>query len=155
MDKKQLKTLIEQMVKDVVQNNREEEEEIFATFLILPLNNGKFAGTTRALDRADDDAGVQVGFPGGKVDPGEDPRVAALRETAEEGWSVQTNPNSLQEVYRDMVQGKLVVWYTPSSAAKTQKLDSYKEQHRIKAIEANPEQFRGFKNEDALAAYYD
>ena len=144
-----LKSLIEQMVNDILQ----EKEEIFATFLIFPLSEDSFAGTTRALDREEDDAGVQVGFPGGKVDPGEDPRAACLRETQEEGWLVDASPNDLQEVYRDMVQGKLVVWHT-CQHTKIAKLSKYKEQHRIKAIEAKGSQFRGFKNEEALAAYY-
>ena len=106
------------------------------------------------MDRSGDDEGVSIGFPGGKVDPGEDPRVAALRETSEEGWQVSCSPDDLQEIYRDTVQGKLVVWYTPTGNVRCVPLKKYKEQHRIKAVPASPEQFKGFKNEDAISAYF-
>lgn len=64
-----------------------------------------------------------VGLAGGKVDQGEMPEVAVLREAEEEGFLL-SNPIFYRSA---MVEGKLVAWYFCDFVAK---LDSYKEAYR-------------------------
>ena len=83
----------------------------FAVFVLAPSGAGTVAATTRAADRGE--AG-RIGLPGGKVDAGEDPRVAALRESAEEGWLVSGLGESPAHVA--LVEGRPVWWYRADSA---------------------------------------
>lgn len=118
--------------------------DFFAVFVIAEVNGG-FAATSRAADRAADDEGVKVGFPGGKADPGESAVEAAVRESAEEGWDVvidESVPCSVQ-----MVQGKKVAWFKASSAVKR---DTFKEKGRISPVVAAKKDLVGFGNEEAL-----
>ena len=59
--------------------------DIYAAFILARTLDGCWAATTRPADRGQ--AG-RIGLPGGKVEPGEDPAAAALREAAEEGWRI-------------------------------------------------------------------
>ena len=68
-----------------------------------------------------------IGLPGGKVDMGETPVEAAIREAAEEGWLVKLNPTDTP-VHTAMVDGKPVWWY--AAAEKPSKLQAWKEMHR-------------------------
>lgn len=108
---------------------------------------GGFAGTTRAADRGE--AG-KIGLPGGKVDLGESPVQAALRESAEEGWAVSgIEP---EPFYTAMVEGHLVAWFRAESAAP---LESFKEQGRISPIVATLDEIAssGYGNDGAMAAW--
>lgn len=97
----------------------------FAVFVLAEVEPGLYAATTRAADRGE--LG-RIGLPGGKVDPGESPEDAAIRESAEEGFKVQ---GPLTLIHEDFVDGKLIWWYRALSA---KKLKSFKEQGRIKPI---------------------
>ena len=50
---------------------RYQEQHPFAVFAIIEVEPGKYAATTRAKDRGEED---KIGLPGGKVDPGEKER---------------------------------------------------------------------------------
>ena len=90
--------------------------KIHAAFIIHKVHKTDFfAATTR-------DDGRKVGLPGGKVNDGEAPRDAAIREAAEEGWEVSgvfPRPYKIAPV-----DGKLVAWY---GAIDAKKLKSFKE----------------------------
>jgi tRNA nucleotidyltransferase (CCA-adding enzyme) len=120
------------------------EESPFAVFVVHQFPDGTIAATTRPSDRSGDDEGVRYGLPGGKVDPGEDPMEAAIRESEEEGWSV----NGLDFRYAAEVQGKLVWWY---HAKKALPLTDYKERHRgIRPIKVGMDKLQGFGNDVAI-----
>ena len=115
----------------------------FAVFVIAHFGlSSKLAVTTRDGK----DAG-RIGLPGGKVDAGETPVQAAIREAAEEGFRVKLDADA-QPVHMAMVEGKLVYWYyTPWSV---RPLVEYKEKARgIKATYATVEEVAnsGFGNE--------
>lgn len=118
----------------------------FAAFVIAPvLDERHVAAVTR------DTGDAPLGLPGGKVEPGEDPRMAAMREAAEEGWAVSW---PLVEVHRASVDGRLVVWYASPHATR---LHEYKErergiQPRIARIEDLAASSR-LGNDAALAAF--
>lgn len=62
---------------------------------------GDYAGTTRADG--------SIGLPGGKVDAGETPDAAVVREAREEGWEVLLT--SRRPIHRQTVDGREVWWY--------------------------------------------
>lgn len=100
---------------------------MIAAFVVAPSRRGLIAATTRAADRGE--AG-RIGLPGGKVEPGEAPLAAALREAAEEGWEmVRPHP---QPIHAAVVDGCWVLWYV---AARARRLERYKEAGRIVPIE--------------------
>ena len=99
----------------------------FASFIVAPASTG-VAATTRAADRGE--AG-KIGLPGGKIDEGEAARDAAIREAAEEGWSV--SGVSLYPIHTAMVEGEKVLWF---SATKATPLNDYKEKGRISPVVA-------------------
>jgi ADP-ribose pyrophosphatase YjhB (NUDIX family) len=80
---------------------------VFAAFAVAILPNGRIAGVTRP------EGGV--GLPGGKVEPGETPVRAAIREAAEEGWNVR---NARVTIHDDIVDGRRVVWILFRSATR-------------------------------------
>lgn len=119
-----------------------------AVFAVAPLGEARFAATTRASDR--DEAG-RIGFPGGKVDPGETPVEAAIREAAEEGWDLTIAANA--RPFHRVVDGDLVIeWFV---AANPVMRADFKERGRISPIEASFEQMMtsGYYNDEALRAY--
>jgi len=69
----------------------------------------------------------RVGLPGGKLDSGETPVEAAVRESAEEGWDVAIPANALP-YHTAMVDGKLVWWFLANG--RPVKRSSWKEQAR-------------------------
>jgi ADP-ribose pyrophosphatase YjhB (NUDIX family) len=100
----------------------------FAVFAVAPLSNGYFAATTRAADRGESG---KIGLPGGKVDPGENPVQALIREAREEGWELlEVNPTP---IHAQDVDGKHVQWFLATSATM---LADYKEKGRITPIRA-------------------
>jgi 8-oxo-dGTP pyrophosphatase MutT (NUDIX family) len=96
--------------------------EVFAAFVVA-CTEGGFAATTRP------DLLEKFGLPGGKLEAGESPLEAAIREAAEEGWLVSgINPMPIQAYVLD---GKLVLWFTATTAVR---LSVYKEQGRITPV---------------------
>jgi ADP-ribose pyrophosphatase YjhB (NUDIX family) len=118
-----------------------------AVFVVVQFDDRNFAATTRAADRGE--AG-KIGFPGGKVDPGETLVEAAIRESAEEGWVVDGIESA--PFFSTMIDGFEVSWFRAKSATM---LESYKEQHRIKAIPASYAALvmSGYGNDLALEAF--
>lgn len=64
------------------------------------------AGTTRPDG--------SIGLPGGKVDQGESPVQAALREAAEEGWEIDEISHS--PIHVAEVDGNVVHWFVATAA---------------------------------------
>jgi 8-oxo-dGTP pyrophosphatase MutT (NUDIX family) len=89
----------------------------FAVFIVANLPDGRIAATTRPDGR--------IGLPGGKVDPGELPVSAALREAAEEGWAIH---GTLTLAHSALVEGRLVHWFALDGTAHA--LLDYKEKYR-------------------------
>jgi 8-oxo-dGTP pyrophosphatase MutT (NUDIX family) len=111
-------------------------KDFFAVFVLVPVAGG-YAMTTR------DDG--KTGLPGGKVDKGENPRDAVIREANEEGWAVSGVSDA--PVYCAMVDGKPVAWFLATQAAP---LEDYKEKSRgIRPIVGTRKQVisSGFGNE--------
>jgi 8-oxo-dGTP pyrophosphatase MutT (NUDIX family) len=101
----------------------------FAVFAVVSLGSGFYAATTRAADRGE--AG-KIGLPGGKVDPGESPVAALIREAGEEGWALEgVDPTP---IHAQFVDGKPVQWFSVKSATM---LADYKEKGRITPIRAH------------------
>jgi ADP-ribose pyrophosphatase YjhB (NUDIX family) len=95
--------------------------EVFAAFAVAILPNGRIAGTTRP--------GGGVGLPGGKVEPGENPVQAAVREAAEEGWNVGGFVHAVND---KLVDGKLVMWF---SFERAERRAEWKERGRVEPVE--------------------
>lgn len=91
----------------------------FAAFVLALGVNGKYSGTTR------DKGNSPVGLPGGKVDKGENPAAAAIREASEEGWNVKLISN--KPIQTKILNGKKIVWF---SAVAISKRKNYKEKKR-------------------------
>lgn len=123
---------------------------LFAVFAVAPLPGG-VAATTRAADRGE--AGL-YGLPGGKVDDGEDPRAALIREAREEGWLL--TDVSDRPFFVAPVDGRMVAWY---AARAIRPLTEYKERHRgIRPVVVAPEilirQRPSYGNDRALAIFF-
>lgn len=118
----------------------------FAVFAVVSLPGAplKFAGTTRASDRGEEG---RVGLPGGKVDPGETPVEALIRECNEEGWEIKgINPIP---IHSQIVDGKPVQWF---SAKRAFPIKNYKEMHRIKTVFLSKDQVlkSGYGNDNLI-----
>lgn len=118
---------------------------IFAAFVIArPQDRPDLvAATTRVGSK-------QLGFPGGKVDPGEEPWQAAYREAQEEGFEVQLL--SKTPIHIQNVDGRPVAWF---AATMLSQLPSFKEQGRIhpKLVTLDLMATTGMGNARALSAY--
>jgi len=110
---------------------------VFAAFIVCRANSKEFCATTR------DDG--RIGLPGGKVEIGENPWDAAIREAKEEGWKVQLI--SKLPIHQQEVDGKKVQWF---AATKVKKLLNFKEKGRIKPITVSAQKIltSGFGNEN-------
>ena len=97
--------------------------QVFAVFLVSKIDD-LFVGTTRTDGK--------LGLAGGKVDQGESPQQALIRESQEEGWLLPDNVQ-LTLVHQQLVDNKLCQWFQSDKSPVA--LSSYKEQHRgIKPI---------------------
>lgn len=107
-----------------------EEITPFAVFVVAKDSQGRVAATTRAADRGESG---KIGLPGGKVDPGENPKDAAQRESHEEGWDITVG----EVIHKALVDGNMVWWY---SGQNPKQLSFYKEKNRIKNVWSNIDQ---------------
>jgi 8-oxo-dGTP pyrophosphatase MutT (NUDIX family) len=116
---------------------------ISVSAFIICIKDDAVCATTR-------DKGIYpVGLPGGKVEKGETPLEAALRESKEEGWLFKdVNPTP---IYEGFVEGNPVVFFY---AKEGNQLAQYKEKYRgIKPVLANKEviqEQRKYLNDKAL-----
>ena len=119
-----------------------------AAFVLAP-HEGGFAATTRAADKGEEG---KIGLPGGKLDPNESPRDAAIREAAVAGGDVSAVADS--PFHTQLVDDSLGLWY---EAAAAKQREAYKEQGRITPVGATYEDLvaSGYGNDAALAAYKD
>lgn len=117
---------------------------VFAAFVVCRANWKEFCATTR------DDG--RIGLPGGKVENGENPWDAAVREAKEEGWHVQLI--SKLPIHQQEVDGKIVQWF---AATKVRKLSTFKEMGRIKPITVSAQKIMdsGFGNENLKLVSYE
>ena len=145
---------------------------IYAVFLLARTLDGCWAATTRPADRGQ--AG-RIGLPGGKVEPGESPTAAALREAAEEGWRmmrhvpdprgrvdhpgswVPVQPQELVLIHQQLVEGRPVVWYAPPAGcyAVRDLSGRHLEAGRVEPVRVRSRLLRasGWGNREALAAW--
>ena len=143
-----------------------------AAFILARTLDGCWAATTRPADRGQ--AG-RIGLPGGKIESGEDPAAAALREAAEEGWRIMRHvpdprgrvdhpgrwelvaPGDLIPIHQRLVEGRPVVWYAPPAGcyAVRDLSGRHKEAGRVEPVRVRARQIRasGMGNRDALAAW--
>lgn len=130
---------------------KELEEGFFAVFLVAK-ENDKFAATTRAKDCENRDKGVKLGFPGGKMDQGENWEQTVRRESEEEGWLVD-NDAVIVPYHKDVVQGHSILWcYVDNS--KVHLLTEFKEQNRIRPLYVTGDELVGFGNENAIKHFH-
>lgn len=108
---------------------RERSTRPFAVFAVVEVSEGFYAATTRAADRGEDG---RIGLPGGKVDLGESPVQALVRECAEEGWMI----SDVHDVpcHAQDVDGKPVLWFRANEAYP---IGDHKEKGRISPVVVN------------------
>ena len=99
-------------------------ETPFAVFVVCPFDCGD--GILLAVTTRDGKDAGRIGLPGGKVDLGENPVAAAIREASEEGWNVEIEPN-VDPIHMAIVDGKEVWWFAGYNASKR---EAWKEQAR-------------------------
>lgn len=95
------------------------EKKPFAVFVLVNTSKG-VACSTRPIDK---EVG-EVGLPGGKLNSGETPEDAVIREAWEEGWQIS---GKLRIIASKMVNNNPIVYYQADYA---QPLDDYKEKYR-------------------------
>lgn len=135
LTEEQIKKLVSKRVDELEKSpfrelSEEDEENAYASFVVVKLPNGKIASTTRPYEKSKKH---KIGLPGGKVEKNETPLEAAYRESEEEGWKVKID----KIIASKIIHGKPIVWYVGTSA---EKLDDYKEKDRgIDPIEVSIE----------------
>ncbi len=72
-----------------------------------------------------------IGLPGGKVEDGEDPFDAVVREALEEGWVLQVDdPKETAVIKKAMVSGKMIWWIKCKLAPDSEQMIEWKEKYR-------------------------
>jgi len=92
--------------------------DVFAVFLVSKIDD-LFVATTRTDGK--------VGLAGGKIDKGESPKQALIREVSEEGWKLPADVQ-LKLIHQQLVDGKICQWYQSDKSPVA--LTSYKEKYR-------------------------
>jgi len=136
LTEQQIKYLIEYRISEIKNNksiyrelSKEEEDNAYASFVVVKLPDGKIACTTRPYEKNKKN---KIGLPGGKVEKNETPLEAAYRESEEEGWKINKIHNIIAS---KNIKGKSIVWFDGDNA---KKMDIYKEKNRgIKPIECS------------------
>lgn len=118
-----------------------------AAFIVgfLDEDGNTIAATTRLEKREN-----AIGLPGGKVEPGEDPLSAALREAQEEGWDFHGCEIVPEPIYTEVIEHYVVYWFV-CVAGIPRKLDHYKEKYRgIIPIETARQNLVDYGNDRAI-----
>ena len=92
--------------------------KVFAVFLVSQIGD-KYVATTRTDGT--------LGLAGGKLDSGETPQQALLREVSEEGWKLPDDVQ-LTLVHQQLVDGNICQLYQSNQSPV--QLNSYKEMKR-------------------------
>lgn len=133
LTEEQIKKLVSNRINELEKSpfrelSEKDEENAYASFVVVRLPNGKIAATTRPYEKSKNH---KIGLPGGKVENNETSLEAAYRESKEEGWNVKID----EIIASKTINGNSIVWYKGSSA---EKLDDYKEKNRgINPIEVD------------------
>lgn len=108
-----------------------------AVFVVVKCNQTKLlAATTRPKSEF-------LGFPGGKVEEGEDLLAAALREAQEEGWHIDLTSNNFSILREQVVNNRTIYWIKPDVRS-VSVLNQYKEAGRIKPVWATANELAAY-----------
>ena len=103
--------------------NKSASEKPHAAMIVAVTKDGDFIASTRPKDKRSH-AG-EIGLVGGKLEPGESARQAAIREAGEEGWDVKTV--SKKPIHHSNHNGKVVAIFAAKHAHPKH---NHKERHR-------------------------
>lgn len=124
-----IKNILSESENNFRELSEEEEDNAFASFVVIKLSNGSIAATTRPYEKSKN---KKIGLPGGKVESGESPKDAAYRESKEEGWEVK---KITKIIASKMVDGNPIVWFEGKNG---KMLEDYKEKKNgIKPLEVS------------------
>ena len=87
-------------------------QKAHAAMIVATTKDGDFIASTRPKDKRSH-AG-EIGLVGGKLESGETPRQAAIREAGEEGWNVKGV--SKKPIHHSRHGGKVIAIYSADSA---------------------------------------
>ncbi len=106
------------------------KSRVIAAFVLVRMPCGGIAATTRPKQPG------AVGLPGGKLEKGETPYEAVMREAEEEGWKI-TGLSEDPIYIRHKNDEEDVYWYGAESA---EMLTEFKDKHRLSPVIVSAEE---------------